>query len=325
MISISQSEISCWARCPRRWLLHYYYGMSVADPPVTSASLLGTRIHAALEGHYGYGLHPELVLREIYADQLAKTPEFEKDLTAELDMALAMVSGYLDWVTETGADAGLTVVATEKDVTVPIPRVPGLSLRARLDQVVRRDRDGALLFLDWKTSVNFERHEMLRLDTQMPFYQLIQRLAAGPDGPLAIGGMITTLRRVKRTAKSQPPYYQRDEFIYNPEEQRSTYARVLQICTEIMQARLALDDLYKRTGGELSEVNAHQRSALRPVPIITDCRWSCPFADLCPMMNDGSDWPGVLMRSGRFVQSGGYAYYAEDLLGTVRDRMAKIT
>jgi hypothetical protein len=36
------------------------------------------------------------------------------------------------------------------------------------------------------------------------------------------------------------------------------------------------------------------------------------------MMDDGSDWPGVLLRSGKFRQADPYGYYRDDPLRAVR-------
>jgi hypothetical protein len=35
-------------------------------------------------------------------------------------------------------------------------------------------------------------------------------------------------------------------------------------------------------------------------------------------MDDGSDWAGILTRSGRFTQADPYAYYRDDALASIR-------
>ena len=41
MITISNSEMTAWDRCPRKWLTLYYLGYAPADEPVTGNRLLG--------------------------------------------------------------------------------------------------------------------------------------------------------------------------------------------------------------------------------------------------------------------------------------------
>jgi hypothetical protein len=280
-----------------------------------------------MEGFYGYQLDPLAVLGLLYRFELEKHPDETEAIVAERDLADAMVSGYLEWLAETGADADLEVVATETDLQVPLPGVEGVMLRARMDRVVRRISDGVLSFADDKTAATFEKHEYLELDPQMKFYALMQHLATRDmeNAPAVDGGMINTLRRVKRTAKSQSPYYQRDEFRFNPRVIQATHLRVQRICTEITEARQALDWCYTEGKGDLDLVNSVQATLLRPTPIPHDCRWSCPLAaGLCGMMDDGSDWPGALVSSGRYVQADPYLYYRNDALRTIREELARL-
>lgn len=321
---ISQSEIYAWTRCRRNWYLTYYLGFVPAEEAPTGNMQLGKRVHTALEAYYGYQLDPLAVLTLLYRIEAARHPEHASALAAEAEMADAMVSGYLEWLAEEGADADFETVATETDIRVDLPGVPGVQLRARMDQVARRISDGALFFRDYKTGTTFERAEQLRLDPQMKFYTLVQHLASPPDGPKLAGGTIDTLRRVKRTAKSEPPYYRRDPFVYTPQENKATLLRVQGVAREILWARSMLDDAYQRSGGNAYVIEQIQQGDMRPTPILNDCKWWCTFREICPMMDDGSDWSGSLVRSGRFRQADPYEYYRDDALRTIREEMAKI-
>jgi RecB family exonuclease len=333
MITISNSEIAKWKRCPRQWYLTYYLGMVPADPPVVSNPLLGTRIHTALEGWYGYQLDPLAVIQLLYAAEIRSHPDYEEELRGEMATAIPMIEGYLEWTAETGADADWETVATEADIQVPMPGPMSgqVTLRARLDQVQRETSTGRLAFQDYKTAANFERHEVLALDPQFKFYSLLQQLAIGllpgelpdPGQPVVSGGVVTTLRRVKRTAKSEPPYYLRDQFWYTPEQIASHLLSVQAVAGEILAVRAELDKAYA-AGGELERINVLQRSILRPNPMIYDCKWSCPHVQLCPMMDDGSDWAGALLRSGHYRQEDPYTYYKNDALRTIREELAKL-
>lgn len=318
MTAISNSEVATFSRCRRQWYLKYYLGTAPADEPPAGIAQLGTRVHASLEGYYGFGLDPLTVLHTLYALEIEARPEYRADLLKERDLSTPMVEGYVEWAAEEGIDAGLTVVSVEQDVEVPFPLVPGVSLKARMDQVALNEDTGALSFLDWKTAASFDRHEVLALDPQFKFYSVVQRLARPAHVPLVDGGIIRTLRRVKRTSKSTPPYYQTDSFRYSPEVLEAAELRIAKICREIMTARRWLDEIYRRSGGELGWVNQVQRSEVPPSPRLHECRWDCPFVQLCPMMDDGSDWPGVIVSSGRYIQTDPYSYYRDDPVKAVR-------
>lgn len=326
MIPISNSEIALFDRCRRHWYLAYYLGTAPDEPEVTGVRILGTRVHAAMEGLYGYDLDPLAVLGAMYTMAIAQFPASEADLRAERDLASAMVEGYVEWVAETGADAGLRVIATEQDVQVPLPGLPGVALRARLDQVLYNEETGLLSFLDFKTSATFERHEVLALDPQFKTYSVLQRLmtadaaANGDAVPAVSGGMVRTLRRVKRTEKAKPPFYMTDEFRYTDTELDAAQERITSICAEILHARRILDWAYREQGGALAAVNQVQRYDLYPSPRLNECRWDCPFVSgVCSAMDDGSDWPGILTKSGRYMQADPYKYYRSDPIKAVRD------
>ena len=329
MLTVSNSELQAWARCPRKWLLTYYLQYQLADEPPTGSRNGGIRVHTALEGHYGYGLDPVAVLGILFAEAIEAHPEYEAELLAERELYSTMVEGYIEWLAETGKDADQVVVATEADVAVPCPGIDGVMLRARLDQVFRNGQ-GLHGFMDYKTG-SFERHEILALDVQMRFYCLIQQLRAQLlrtqylDSPPVTGGQVTTLRRVKRTSQSKPPYYQRDPFWYSPEMMTSTLIRTQKLVREILGARQSLDWTYSQdmTTAEWPQLlDVVQRSVCRTVPILTDCSWSCPLASgLCTAMDDGSDWGEILVGSGRYVQVDPYAHYSRDDISRVRAKL----
>jgi PD-(D/E)XK nuclease superfamily len=323
-IQISNSELFTFGRCPRLWLLKYYLGYTPDTDEVTGNRILGTRIHAALEGYYGYGLDPLSVLHLIYQFALQDFPDSERELVIERDLGSAMIEGYIEWLSAEGKDAGLTVVATEADVSVPLPGVPGAELRAKLDQVTLDEATGLLSFLDHKTAATFERHEILMLNPQFRFYSLVQKLAARevPGAPRVLGGLVNTLRRVKRTDKSKPPYYQRDPFRFNEDMINATLLKVTGLTKKIMAARQSLDWIYTEGQADLTLLNAFQQINLPPTPIETDCSWRCPHVELCPMMDDGSDWVGALVRSGHYRQEDPYSYYDRDPLSRVRQALA---
>lgn len=338
MMAISNSEMNLWARCPRSWFITYYLGMVPASESPIGPRQLGTRMHTAFEGLYGYGLDPLLILKLLYAAEINEHPEFEGELRTEWDLANAMAEGYQEWAVSEGRDADLAVMGTETDVRVPLPLAGefagAVELRGKLDVTIQEISTGFLYFIDWKTSGSFDAHQILELNTQFKLYSLMLHLRDGIPldgppanwhGPVVNGGIIRTLRRCKRTERSKPPYFMHDQFRYNPEQLRATLSRAQKLCTEIMSARRDLDWCYSPEGGrgDLAMVNGYQRFGLRPVPIPGDCSWRCTAAHgLCVSMDDGADWAGMLARSGRWKQADPYAHYERAGFEAIRAQLA---
>jgi hypothetical protein len=330
----SNSEMALFQRCPRWWLIRYYYGFVPTLKIPTGTSQLGIRIHTALEGLYGYGADPLKVLDLLYRTAIEEGPEFEPELRKEWDLGRAMITGYMEWVLTEAIDADWKVVATEEDVRVPLIGVPGAGLRARFDETVQQISTGFWFFLDFKTAASFEKHELLRLDPQFKRYAVISHMRAGVDwtqphpdfAPVVGGGVIRTLRRVKRTERAQPPFYRTDPFRYAPEELTAELQHMQGIASRIMAARHTLDWAYgPNASGDLALVNKIQRRELAPVPIVHDCAWRCELASgLCTAMDDGSDWPGMLERSGRWERGDPYAHYERGGIASIRDQLDRL-
>jgi hypothetical protein len=326
-VGISGSEMATWKRCPRLWLIRYYYCMVPAEPAVTGNMQLGTRVHTALEALYGYDLDPLVVLQVTYGAEIEAHPEHEAELRKEWDLANAMVQGYMEWSVSEGKDADYRVTATEQEIRVPLPGVDGVDLRGQLDQIMLEVSTGFLKFRDWKTADGFDMHHLLELNPQFRLYSVLMHLRGGTrpgtDPQVPMGGLVTTLRRCKRTERAKPPFFQTDPVNYNPEQLDATLIGAQQTCREIMAARAALD----WAGPQSMEVfNRMQRGIARPVPVITDCKWRCELSrGLCVAMDDGSDWVGMLFRSGRWVQGDPYAHYDQRGMAALRGQIAHLT
>lgn len=320
-LAVSRTELSTWQRCPRQWLLKYYYGLVPADPVPTGASAFGIRWHTAMECFYGYGKNLIEAIDWIYHAAIQDHPDFEAELRKDWDMAKIMADGYLEWLAAEGKDADLKVVAAEQEVRVPLPGFEGLvDLRAKLDLVVLNLVTRLLSFLDHKTANDFKRGEIIEMDPQMAQYSLIQWIASGQsppqighpaelrdDVPLVNGGIVRTARRVKRTAKSKPPYYGQHEFRFDQEQMAATLLSTQAVVQEILDAREYLDMATYQRADVLQRV---QLKRCRPTKILHDCSWSCPFSSgLCQLMDAGTAWMEAIVGSGRYVQADPYSYY----------------
>lgn len=323
-LAVSRTELSTWQRCPRQWLLKYYYGLVPAEVIPTGASAFGIRWHTAMECFYGYGKDLLKAIDAIYKDAIEQHPDFEAELRKDWDMAKIMAEGYLEWLAAEGKDADLKVVAAEQEVRVPLPGFEGLvDLRAKLDLVVLNLVTRLLSFLDHKTANDFKRGEIIEMDPQMAQYSLIQWLASGQsppvlgapvqlrgDVPLVNGGIVRTARRVKRTAKSKPPYYGQHEFRFDQEQMAATLASTQAVVQEILHARRIMDAQGAEIRATALAVQEGQLTACRPVKILHDCSWSCPFSSgLCQLMDAGTAWMEAIVGSGRYVQADPMAYY----------------
>jgi hypothetical protein len=299
MLSVSNSEIQLWKTCRRKWYITHYLQRGLERRSPVGPLVLGTRVHAALEGYYGYGRDPLTTLRDIYRlDAPDVQPEYAEELSREQDLAEAMISGYTDWLEETGADEGLTVVSAEREVSVPFPALPDISIRGKLDAVVHRLSDNSQLFIDHKTCQTFLPADYWQRDEQAKFYQMLKKLEGRDDGVWVSGGVFNMLRKVKRTANAKPPFYKREATMFNNDELNSLYLRTYAVLSEIRDARTKLDD------------GADPRQVVYPHPT-KDCNWACPFAgNLCEAMDDGSAWQEMAERE--FTHVDPYARYSED-------------
>lgn len=307
MLSASPSELAKFLRCRRQWALTYYYnwGIRPENAPVTGVALLGTRIHAAMEAYYGYGIDPLSALGVIYDNACRQRPDREAELLKERDWAVTMVSGYLDWSAETGLDEEHEVVATEKELNVALTLTNGetATVTGKLDQIVRRRIDGALQFRDWKTVGTLGKADTIVIDPQMRTYSAL--LALSSQGVRTDGALYTMMLRSKRTARAKGPFYEQVAISYNDVEQQSMLTRITGVLDDMSR-------VVRQLGG-----GADHKLAAYPNPIPDRCAWDCPFVQVCPLFDDGSRVDAA-MESHYAKDADPYAYRKIDLLGQVK-------
>lgn len=306
MLKVSPSEISTFRRCRRKWYLKYHQGWSPKTQPATSAALLGTRIHAALEAYYGYGIDPCSALGVIYDTERAQRPDAEAELTAEQDWAMIMVSGYLEWAAETGVDEEYDVIDVERAIEVPIILSNGemAIVSGKLDQIVRRKMDGAVLLRDWKTVGTLHKADLLVLDEQMRIYSAL--LTITTNGMRVDGALYAMLLRSKRTARASGPFYEQVHINYNGAEHTNM----------LMRLKGVLDDM-ERVTRQLNGGLVDHRVAAYPNPMTDRCGWDCSeFKLMCPLFDDNSRVDAAMRAN--FDQGDPYAYRNTDLIDTVK-------
>jgi len=278
---ISNSQIQEFKDCERRWYIKYYRELAPRRSALWGPLALGTKIHKVLEIIYSdLDNDPMDLINQMYDEDFEKLSEMEfpedakKELTKEKALAVAMIRGFLDWREEEGLDAGYAVLSNEEVLIYQLPDLPGVSLRGKLDQRVKRLSDGAILFNDWKTTKSFTDRLLLVLNEQMKFYHLLEYLIK-PD-EYTDGARYTMLRKVGRTAAAKPPFYKREEVRHNKAEIQNFYLATMKLVERIVQARKDLDE-----GQPMQYVVPPRPSR--------DCSWKCPFTSICPLFDDGSN------------------------------------
>lgn len=303
-VRLSNSEIQTFKDCRRRWWLSYYRRMQPKQTDYTGALALGSRVHEALDTYYSQGValldaHAELVEK----DRLILQAEM-RDTTAldsEAELGRIMLEGYLEWVEENGIDAELDIVSTEEKIIVPLFNGE-VELQGKLDMRVRRKIDGVRMFRDFKTVGGSltDFANQAAMNEQVLTYMLLEQMKEGEDSR-SEGGIFTMLKKVKRTARAAPPFYDQIEIRHNIFTLRSFWDRIHGVIGDMMRVRKALDE------GE-----AHSAVAY-PHPT-RDCKWKCPFFSICTMFDDGSSAEQAL--SEMFEEADPYAYYESDNKGS---------
>lgn len=304
LLRLSNSEFKEYERCKRKWYWHTYRRLSpaVEDAPGSNLSI-GNIVHDMLAGFYGpEKLDPVAALEADYAAQLSASPAEETEILKEKALTEAMVTGYLEWLEETGADQDLVITGTEQMVEIPL--VEGVNLLSKLDAPVERVSDGAKLALEHKTVTGLDVNlPLLKLDTQLLTEHLVRFLHAMKEGATAEeaydqchGVLYNMLKKVKRTSSAKPPFYGREDVPHNINELRNHWRHVVARAAEINETRARLD------AGE------DMHTACTPNPT-RDCTWDCPFFKICVMADDGSDVEGAL--AAMFVERDPLERYAD--------------
>lgn len=302
-LEASNSEIQAFKDCPRRWWLSYHRGLKPrAEPPVGPLPV-GSRVHRALEEGYSSPGRGEAALAVLAASIEADYPLAEelggdvlKQFESEAELAVIMVRGFIDWAAEEGLDAGWEIVAHERLVKAPPIEVRGerVVLKGKLDQVIRREMDGAMMMRDWKTTATMTP-VMLAFRPQLKTYMLLLALTE-PDAQVS-GGQFVFLKKVKRTARANPPFYAVEPIYVGARELESHWVSTLGDLARISEATQRLE-----AGGDHRE--------LAPARPTRDCSWRCPFYNCCDMFDDGSDVERYLEVN--YTKGDPYEYYGLD-------------
>lgn len=255
----------------------------------------GTRVHHALEAYYTPGsvTDPRVALESAIAEasteyhKQCQTLGVEPDAAVldkfrkDIDLERAMVAGYFEWLADTGADADLSVLAAEEQLSITSDQLGAdfgevVEIVGKLDARLRDEVTGYTLFMDHKTVQNFTQVlPSLQSDPQMLHYHLLLSILR-PDEHVD-GALYNMLRKVKRGKTAKPPFYMRETITHNAHEIESYRLRLIGLITNVIEFETRVQQL-----GEMGVRMFAQPTNTR------DCTWDCPFFAVCDMFDDGS-------------------------------------
>lgn len=308
---VSNSELQTFKRCRRKWWLAWHRGLHLRHESPVGVRQVGNRLHRALQFHYSPSGPIDLLAALeglILVDRAAmeESPIVNDDVRAkfekEADLERIMLEGYLEWLAATGADSELEIVAAEQYVEAGLTEFDDrVAIIGKLDVRLRRKLDGVHLFMDHKSVANFgDSVRMLVLNEQMIHYHLLESLALGEDGLRTEGALYNMMRRVKRTEKAKPPFYERIEVRHNKHTVENYRRRIVGEITDMLE----VSDQLKS--------GASHHTAAYPSPT-RDCAWDCPFLAICPMFDDGSRVEDMIVQY--YDEGDPLDYYKNEVLG----------
>lgn len=274
----SNSEVSTWRDCRRRWMLQYYVGLRKRERDVRYPTEVGNLVHGALEVFYlAGGIHSseaaslaDLYLADKRAEDLAECAEEHADTIIKAHRtASACVASYLHWLDESGVDLDLRILGSEDKLEAAGP-IDNTVVNGRIDLLAEDKRTGDIVVIDFKlVSSISEKIRMLHLDTQSKTYALLAREKFGK--PVRVAFRLVKINQ--RTAKVKGVQEEQYQIVLN-DGQIETYREQLGgIFADIIATTERLDS------GE-----HHQRVAY-PSPS-DSCSWKCPFFAVCPLLDD---------------------------------------
>jgi RecB family exonuclease len=319
---VSNSEVQAFLGCPRRWWLSWHRGLRPAHERVDGVRSTGARTHAALAELYAPGgseaaaraalvtaQDVDLAAAITVNDRVENTSEGDPydipKLHRQFELERVMITGYLEWLADTGADSDLRVYATETYVEAEFTPTRGGALSwdmpvvliGKLDARAYLERTGRRVFIDYKTG-EMPARQLLQINPQMLHYHLLE---LGQPGLVSRcdGALYTVLRRVLRTRQLVRPAYQREAIYHNTHQLASYRLQLEGTITRMLNARTYL-------------LNGADHRVIVPPRSSRDCTWICPFFKngICGMLDDGSRAEDAIAE--RCVAGDPLAYYDDD-------------
>lgn len=307
---MSNGKNQTWLRCRRKWWLAWFRRLAPRQENMFSPRAIGDRVHRALAMYYvpdgETPVDPRDALERVIVEDWTKLaaqaraahPNEDEQVVlaplaerwnAAVALDRAMVQGYVEWLAETGADQDYRVVASETPQAALI-ELPYDSLDlgdhhsgygavqavALMDNRLIRITDNVRLFQDFKTVGDLTSNiPTLPGDPQMLHYHLVEWLNTPEGEARCDGALYTQLRRVKRTSRANPPFYDRVEVGHNESQLQAYKVRLLAAARDMIKVEEAL----KSGADPLSVVYPTWQKS---------CKDDCDFFAICPMFDDAN-------------------------------------
>src|SRR5262249_24775725 len=156
---------------------------------------IGSRLHTALQDYYVPGLTRPVedtmaAFKARVESDVEQYPAFEEDIRRVADLVDAMLTGYFEWLEETGAGSCIAVLGPEAEVEHKL--IEGATVLSKIDARIRLVSDGRHGALEHKSVGGFkDALPRLQTDTQLLTEHLVEFLTlldeetepgAEPDG-----------------------------------------------------------------------------------------------------------------------------------------------
>jgi hypothetical protein len=165
-----------------------------------------------------------------------------------------------------------------------------VTLTGKIDRIARDRLTGEYIIEDSKTVQSLDQsRDVLQVDDQGLIYCMLVR--GDPELGMTVNRFRhNSLKKVLRSAKATPPFYDRFEVRYNEEHLDNAWTHTIVTVQRMVQALQAIE----------SDERLHHAYTI-PNPS-RDCSWICDFVHACPMMDDGSHWGAYVRESGIYVR-----------------------
>lgn len=280
---IRQSQLTQYRECRRKWELEYVRGLELARQPgeTKGARDLGTLVHKLAETYYKGGDWREALATERAG--LEGAGHFSVEWADHFNLAEIMFTGYVQWLESTAADIGLVPKMVEPNLEWSMGTFHGdeVILTGKPDLVVWNTMSETFEVHDTKTTTKID--SVIIHGAQLKSYALLLKLQHGIDVSL---GVTNQLKKVKRTARANPPFYGRSTMVINDESLRHHYSNVVGQLDEMVP----LMQYWEQEGD--ADRPTYDRK-FYPSPTMM-CSNRCDYLAICKAMDAGSNHEQVI-------------------------------
>lgn len=305
-IVVSNSSLSTFKDCKRKFYLGHYLRYRPKVEKTTGALALGSRVHLALEQFYDAIMAGKTVEEADIANIWFTLVDMDRmtllgegyptdELDKEAELGRIMLEGYIEWLEDEGYISDYEIVSQEEMLEHEFFE-GRVKVVGKIDQRVRRKADGAKIVVDYKTTAQLGiLEETIQQNRQFLTYMLLELLQKNDPSQIS-GAMVIALKKNKRTAAAKPPFYAAYEVEHNVFELRNFHQELQGQLLDVVRFWDRIES------GEDHHVVAY------PSPS-RDCSWKCEFKNVCPLMDDGSDWERAI--DDHFVKGDPFDYYGD--------------